>query len=261
MAMTMRLGLALLAAPLWIGCGAPALAQSVSFGSPVVLGPGDPRQGGNVTCYVSNVGKRVVQVENLEMFGVRGTIAPTSNTCGPLAGFGLAPGATCFVGAAFGFRPNGVACRARSSAAAQLRGSIEARSRGQVVVESASLTVGTNPGTPEVFRAIASPPLFGSPQQTDARCSFTNVGDADARLKEFRFVRSDGSPAPMAYNDCAATGEFVLGPKKTCEIGMSFSGGPVTDIQCRAQTTRKADIRGMLRILESGLVRNSRPLE
>lgn len=241
----------------------PTLAQSVSFGSPLVEGNGDPRQSNNVTCYFSNAGKRAIALQNVTMSGLRGeTFTPGSNTCGALTGFDLSPGETCFIGASVRLRPNGVACRSRAVGdAAYLRGSIEVRTQGHIVLESASLSIGRGQNSPEAFRDVSSPPLFGSPQQTDARCSFTNVGEADARLKDFRFVRSDGSVAPMAYNGCAATGEYVLAPGRTCEIGMSFAAGSATDIQCRAQTTRKADIRGILRVIEAGEVRNSRPLE
>lgn len=242
----------------------PASAQTVSFGSPMVLGGGNPRDAGNVTCYFSNVGNRTVRLESVELINViRGAVVPSTNVCGALSGFDLAPGQTCFIGATVRFQPNGYACRARVLAddGKQIRGSIEARSQGQIVFESLSLTVGPNAGSPETFRPIASPPLFGSPTQNFARCSLTNLGSVDAKLKQVRFVRSDGTVAPTTYNDCAAAGEFTLAPGATCEAGMSFTAGQATDIQCRAMTTRRADIRGMLRVSDPDDLRNSRPLE
>lgn len=236
-------------------------AEFESFASPIIYAKNGSLTA-NVTCYLSNAGEKTVRVKDLRIFTRAGKLLKLeANTCGPAANFDLAPGAACYVGTTK--NTNGSAgCAALVKDGDALRGEVELRDDQTRVTASADLTPPPAGAIPSGYVTVASPPLFGSADQQEATCVFTNVGTNKAKIRNIRFVSSTGKTIKPKnlYDDCKVEGGVITAPAGTsCNLNAEV---PAKDFQCRAETTNRADIRGAMFVLDRGApIFNVLPLE
>lgn len=237
---------------------APDAQAQTSFASPEIRASGFS-QPPNVTCYLSNVGKKPVRVTGLTLRGDTGPAPVRANTCGPRAGFDLAPGKVCFLE---GATPTSMfhSCRATVSAAASIRGGLELRDANFTVLKAVEMTPGTGGTAADKFRVIASPAMFTAPDQRRMRCSFENVGTAAATLRNVRVVNSLGASVPLRVDYCSSASETSLPGGKKC-VYSHTSPIPITDLQCVASVNRRANIRGTMEVSTLDGQVNWHPLE
>ena len=213
----------------------------------------------NLTCYLSNVGDKPVSVKKLEFYTSEGTLKKVdANTCGALSGFTLAPNGICYIGD-ISHIPHaamvGVGCRASVSDAESIRGSIELRygiDNSFSTLSSIELSPGTGSKDAK-YQSLASPPSFAKPNQRSAECRISNLGKTPVKVKDVRIVRSNGPALPLNLTRCPQTnGVATLAPGKSCEV--TAEPVTITDLQCRASVTRKANVRGALTIYDSSYI-------
>lgn len=215
----------------------------------------------NVTCYFRNVSNSSIEVRDVSLAQFSEPVEIESNTCGDLKSFRLPAKSTCFVG---GMPFNSLfTCAARVSDPAGMRGSLEVRDANGKVQLSSTLSVGRSEKAADQFETIASAPAFGSPDQKTALCYFFNAGKETAKIKNVTVSNSFGQTFDLDDKFCTDSGSGKILPGGTCRF--IFRPIAVTDIQCTAQVTRKADIRGMLYLINStssaGDVLNGQPLD
>lgn len=215
----------------------------------------------NVTCYFRNVSNSLIELRDVSLAQFSEPVEIGSNTCGDLKSFRLPAKSTCFVGG----KPFNslLTCAARVSDPASLRGSLEIRDGNGKVQLSSTLSAGTSQKAGDDFETIASAPAFGSPDQKTALCYFFNAGKETAKIKNVTVSNSLGQTFDLDDKYCTDSGSGKILPGGTCRF--IFRPIAVTDIQCTAQVTRKADIRGMLYLIDSpttvGEVLNRQPLD
>lgn len=240
------------AAAVAVSMAAPSevLAQETTFASPTILaGFVTPR---NTTCYLSNVGPRPVRVEGLRIIDAAGETTGAGGSCGPIAGFNLAPGKTCWIGSSnFDLdSESAYRCQATVADASSLRGAIELRDKDGNVLRSLALSAGRGGTSASDYRLIASQPIFGSQNQNAATCRFTNIGTTPVRVRNMAIVRSTQT-APAASHSCPeGSADMVVPPGETCSYG-SNALGAATDLYCRAEVNRPANVRAELLIFEN----------
>jgi len=224
-----------------------ASAQAETLASPTILaGLFVPR---NTTCYLSNVGPRPVRVEGLRIVDGAGETTGSGGSCGPLAGFALAPGKTCWIGSSnFDLdSESAYRCQASVADASALRGAIELRDKDGNVLRSLTLTSGKGGTSATEYRLIASQPIFGGQNQNAATCRFTNIGTTPVRVRNMQIVRSNQT-APASSHSCPeGSADMVVPPGETCSFG-SNALGAATDLYCRAEVNRPANVRAELLI-------------
>jgi len=243
------------------GAGA-ARAQSEVFASPFAGANlfSDIR---NLTCYLSNVGARPARVRRLRIVGSSGSpVSLHANTCGDAENFTLAPRTTCYVGANFeGLDISTSACAALTPDAAILRGALEHRNRNGDTLRSIAMSPAGGDGTAG-FQRVASAPIFGGAEQQVGYCEITNFGSTTALVRNVEIVRSDGRRAAIE-SDCPTGSQASLAPGASCGYSVKFEEMRdfKTDLQCRAEVTRKANLRGsMILLTGGGRVLNQREL-
>lgn len=240
------------AAVLSVVCGAASAADFTIIGTPLLREQFTAPQ--NLTCYLSNVGKRPVQVRKLRFFNPAGELRRfDTNTCGPVGGFTLAPDQTCYVGLSGESIPqsSSYGCAALTDDPASVRGEVELRagSTPLSVKTSAQLLAGEG-STGGGYEAFASPPMFGGSNQYSAECKITNLGTSTAKLTSIRLARSNGPDVALDISKCPQeSGVATLAPGASCEL--KALPIPVSDLQCKALVTRRANLRGAL-IIFSG---------
>lgn len=239
---------------------APAdAAEFTTFGSTLIY-LDDSVVPSNITCYLTNLGGKPARVKDLRIFTRSSRKFPSANTCGSLAGFDLAPRSTCYIG----FNPTqpldiGHGCAALVEKGSALRGEIELRDAGTRARSSAELTVAAGGDSATEFRPIASPPMFGAADQTNATCLFTNLGATNARVRNYTVQLADGSTiAPRPFN-CTPADEVVVPPGQTCSFSATV---PVGTVQCRAQVSRRSNIRAAFGVVKPpATILNFLPME
>lgn len=211
-----------------------------------------------VACHFNNISGQALRVTDRQLFRSDGrNVQLTSNTCGPVGGFALAPRATCTItGSGVGL--TGYGCKASVSKSAPLRAAVELRANGRVV-SSTPLTAGDGGTSATDFKAISSTAMFGAPSQRDAMCLVTNAGATAAKLKNYEIRSSTGAIIASELSDCRGAPEATIPAGKSCLV-RNVAPTPVLDLQCRVAVTRKANIRASLHLLSDSAVLNWNPV-
>ena len=220
----------------------------------------------NLVCNISNVGGTAVKIKNFEIRNIE-PVGITSTSCSNPKSFKLKPGKSCFIKTnAFS-----VSCFAQADNVASLRGMLEFRDPGDKVGASVVMIAGASTAaSADKFETIAASAMFGGPTQKAVQCMFTNVGAKAAKIKKVSFVTSAGQELPVTAKTCIDASGSVpakgqLKPQNVCIYASAPI--PVTDVQCRAEVTRKADIRASFVIIDREIsspesaILNQQPLQ